>query len=466
MLENRMDAIQKFQKNTAETVTAKTKFVRIIIISVISALLVGNIILVLTSSHNVQGIYSVHNIAHKNTNAWFPGKKKPTFVHYTNVSIVSPKPIPCERNHRNCKRSLDVFVHNISSIYTQKTTDQVGINHIIDIELSFLQPKTQWIFHIRGHKNQDIIKCTPDKRYDIGIFPRYFMWAYNIGHFMLNIVRVIHDLIMDIDSMRLFPNLQGKSIVLVMPPHHLSHMTHTYLPFLKALKIDKMLHLYNISSPVCFRHVFLPSHSEKRFLNKETVHNFTKYFNITNQCPKNNIVLINRKSSRKILNSQEIINFAKSLGYTNSSVVYMEDLSIQEQMQVIHCADVLIGVQGAALTWFPFMPFNATFVEIGFNGWPTDFYTSRITNSSRPDLLNNHHNLFCSIRTSDNAFITQARNFGIKGKLTEALKRKVMKRSKKGDLTSSIYKQSDCICDVELFRKIVYRLKYYKQQFF
>ncbi len=38
-------------------------------------------------------------------------------------------------------------------------------------------------------------------------------------------------------------------------------------------------------------------------------------------------------------------------GYRNVSAVSFEKYSLEEQMQIAHCTDVLIGVQGAGLMW-------------------------------------------------------------------------------------------------------------------
>ena len=38
-------------------------------------------------------------------------------------------------------------------------------------------------------------------------------------------------------------------------------------------------------------------------------------------------------------------------GYHNAEVVYLEEKRMKDQMQLILCTDVLIGVQGAGLQW-------------------------------------------------------------------------------------------------------------------
>ena len=38
-------------------------------------------------------------------------------------------------------------------------------------------------------------------------------------------------------------------------------------------------------------------------------------------------------------------------GYNNTDIVLLEQMELSDQMKLIHCTDVLVGVQGAGLQW-------------------------------------------------------------------------------------------------------------------
>ena len=96
------------------------------------------------------------------------------------------------------------------------------------------------------------------------------------------------------------------------------------------------------------------------------------------QCTSNYTLFIQREGTRRILNIDELMTTATSYGYKDVKRVYFENKTFAEQWKLIHCANVYIGVHGAALIWFTFLPPNATFVELVFDGWHTmDSHYSR-----------------------------------------------------------------------------------------
>ena len=58
-----------------------------------------------------------------------------------------------------------------------------------------------------------------------------------------------------------------------------------------------------------------------------------------------------RSEYRMILNIEEILNATQSMGYKAVKVVDFAKLDFVEQLRTVHCTDILIGVQGAGLTW-------------------------------------------------------------------------------------------------------------------
>ena len=39
-------------------------------------------------------------------------------------------------------------------------------------------------------------------------------------------------------------------------------------------------------------------------------------------------------------------------GYKNTQITLLELMTMEDQLKLIHCTDVLIGVQGAGLQWY------------------------------------------------------------------------------------------------------------------
>ena len=90
------------------------------------------------------------------------------------------------------------------------------------------------------------------------------------------------------------------------------------------------------------------------------------------------IVLIQRLATRQILNLDEIYTAIMEAGYINVNIYSFERMSVLEQLRIVHCSAVLIGVHGQALEWHVFMNKNTALIEIAWPQlhWPF-FYTPR-----------------------------------------------------------------------------------------
>ena len=85
------------------------------------------------------------------------------------------------------------------------------------------------------------------------------------------------------------------------------------------------------------------------------------------------LVIIQREY-RNILNVDDLKGVAMSLtGYT-TQVVAFHALSVQEQLAVASCSQVMVGVQGAGLQWAMFMNSGSTLIEIAWPEKHWDFY--------------------------------------------------------------------------------------------
>ena len=57
--------------------------------------------------------------------------------------------------------------------------------------------------------------------------------------------------------------------------------------------------------------------------------------------------------------------------------VHLKALPLLAKLQLVHCADVLVGVQGAGLAHFHFLPPGAVLLEVGWRHWPAGRYSKR-----------------------------------------------------------------------------------------
>ena len=51
------------------------------------------------------------------------------------------------------------------------------------------------------------------------------------------------------------------------------------------------------------------------------------------------------------IKQEEILQRLSEAGYKNVAGISFEEYSLEEQMQIAYCSDVLIGAQGMALMW-------------------------------------------------------------------------------------------------------------------
>ena len=86
---------------------------------------------------------------------------------------------------------------------------------------------------------------------------------------------------------------------------------------------------------------------------------------------KPKITLLQQKN-RMILNINELQYAAQNAGFNNTEVVVFEDLSTKEQMKIVRCTNIFVGVQGAGLAWGLFLPNGSVLIEVAWpqNGWP------------------------------------------------------------------------------------------------
>ena len=165
-----------------------------------------------------------------------------------------------------------------------------------------------------------------------------------------------------------------------------------------------------------------------------------------------------------LLNVDEIRQAFIGHGYDNVAVLSLERYSMPQQLQVIKCTRILVGVQGAGLTWALFLPTAATVIEITFLNWHARFQP-RI-NYYRPDIRT--FTPYCDVDTPESAYVSFARQFfGYSGNMTDVIRQRVVGYSTNANrresfpfaLPVTIWKQSGCRCDVHIFIRLLRTMK-------
>ena len=151
------------------------------------------------------------------------------------------------------------------------------------------------------------------------------------------------------------------------------HNPARYQDFLFALPVRKEHVFYKDATlHSCYDNAIFGYYS-KGYSNDEMREYFTKAFNIS-RCPSHNktrVTIINRKT-RVIKNAEELKEAAIKAGFI-TKIVYLSDLSVREQFQIMQCTDILVGVQGAGLRWIDYLPKNASLLELLWKHWRTHY---------------------------------------------------------------------------------------------
>jgi len=160
-------------------------------------------------------------------------------------------------------------------------------------------------------------------------------------------------------------------------------MSKSFLGMLGVDNVDQSVYQDNMyPDRVCYKDAVFNSdlHLDKAL---DAINFIKEKLSVVDECEDENLMTIaQRDSYRKILNVGELRNIAIEMGY-KEKVVMFEKLSLSQQAQLIHCTKVLVGIQGAALTWANFMKNNSGLIEIAWpkKGWHFYFTVNKGFNS-------------------------------------------------------------------------------------
>ena len=212
-----------------------------------------------------------------------------------------------------------------------------------------------------------------------------------------------------------------------------------------------------LSRPVCFRYgIFgrVRGRNNKvhrdHHIQKAVQEDWQRSTETNGSCSNKHITFIERRETRSIVNLNSLLDISRKVANQTRVVVeQFEKYSLSEQWRKIRCTSVFIAVQGAALSWYRFLPANASVLEIVYPGWHSR-YAKRIR-GTRPDL---HVEVVrCDVTTPLKVYSKYAKLwYNYTGEITPKLKQELELRSNNTTgVDSSIWKDSNCICSEDVF---------------
>ena len=210
------------------------------------------------------------------------------------------------------------------------------------------------------------------------------------------------------------------------------------------------------SQPTCFEYgIFRGMRGCKnkthlnRHIQKTVQEDWQRSIATNGSCRNKHITFIERNRTRFILNLNSLVDISRKMfNQTRVVVEQFEKYSLSEQWRKIRCTSVFIAVQGAALSWYPFLPANASVLEIVYPGWHSR-YAKRIL-GARPDL---HVEVVrCDVITPLKAYTKYAKLwYNHTGEITSEWKQTLELRSNNTiAVDGSIWKDSNCVCSEDV----------------
>ena len=152
--------------------------------------------------------------------------------------------------------------------------------------------------------------------------------------------------------------------------------------FLSALqpREETRQYHYNYNSHtggVCYRYGLLSDSLHAKYSAKAMNHLVSHYGMDKALCPKDQILLSQRSSSRVWTNILENKKVLAEAGYPNVKIVNFGKIPLKEQLQVAYSSRIFVAVHSAELQWAFFMQPDSTAIEIAWPqySWPF-FYTT------------------------------------------------------------------------------------------
>jgi len=146
--------------------------------------------------------------------------------------------------------------------------------------------------------------------------------------------------------------------------------THTrYQDILFALSVRRFHDVYHAAdNHVCYTNAVFGNIGSAG--QREVVNYLLRFTNRSDEMCTPGTITIVQRVARKILNIEALVNAIKHIPNTHTQVVIFEHIpNMLEQLRIVRCTDLLIGVQGAGLQWAMFMRPNTALLELYWKYW-------------------------------------------------------------------------------------------------
>ena len=220
------------------------------------------------------------------------------------------------------------------------------------------------------------------------------------------------------------------------------------------------------TQPVCYRYVIYnrvfrggPRRESTRAL-KIIDNNLKQTLNKSSSCASTYALFVQRNKTRKILNIDELVNVTRQTRYFKRvEQANFDAMSFEEQWSLARCASLLVGVQGAGMSWFVFQPKSTSFIEIAFDGWHYLFNSFR--GIFRRDMKSSK--MWCKRVTSTHTWAHYARTwFNYTGPINSEWKKNLTMTAfqikSKLRYAFTPLKDSDVTCNPGIFKQTLVRL--------
>jgi hypothetical protein len=129
---------------------------------------------------------------------------------------------------------------------------------------------------------------------------------------------------------------------------------------------------------VCFRYGLFSDSLHAKYAPKALQH-IKDHYNVDKKGCLSGITIIFsiRRLYRKWKNEKEIYKAVINNGFSNTRMVDFAALSLREQLEIMHCADVFVACHSAALIWAKFMKPYTSVIEIAWPKFGWDFSYQR-----------------------------------------------------------------------------------------
>jgi biopolymer transport protein ExbD len=285
---------------------------------------------------------------------------------------------------------------------------------------------------------QHSVPATCETIHKYGILPCRLVYPGNLGHFFNEHLGFISSYIAEIRQI----HKTNEQVAVFFPPVRSYERLAKFQPIFSALGA-RLLFIQNSTEPSCIENLYVIKSRDYIPLSKDAILQISQNINAT--CANNKqVTILQRAKTRHLANINEVVNYFTSHGINNVQIVQFETLNIFEQLSTVMCSNVFIGVHGAGLGWFHFLPQDGVFVEIGPNGWRKSFY-SKLTQKIIPYRNIRTYNYVCDIIVSEE----------------DKKDKSLMSDVRKGSFTNldSKFHKMNCTIDVSQFKNLISDLK-------